>query len=80
MEKARAAKFMGGVQVAEFGGADKCDKYDPDGDDGILYWCPGDHCCRHPASNNPPRDGDWFCCDESQYPNICAQDEWACDA
>ena len=45
---------------------DKCNEYDPDGENGKLYWCWGKDpsvgsCCTHPASNG--NDGDWFCCD-----------------
>merc|ERR1719297_682894 len=65
------AVLAGEAVLADVRGPDDCDQYG----DGILYWCPGtDTCCTHPASNNPPTDGDWFCCDADDYPVICASD------
>merc|ERR1712032_1293187 len=70
----RMEKTVAKVQDADY---DDCDV---DGGDGYLYWCPGDgsgSCCTHPAGNG--NDGDFVCCDFSDYPTICAYDAATCE-
>ena len=61
--------------TAAIKGPDDCDH---DGGDGILYWClVTDTCCHHQVENGV--DGDWVCCDASDYPVICASNVSSCN-